>query len=59
MVFHRRGGVGVDVSVNEILENQLRVLEITRLMVVGLSVYSGDCLFEVLLPPNHFLYVFA
>lgn len=47
----------VDVSVDEILENQFWVLEVTCVMVVGLSGNLSQSVSQILLPPNEFLEV--
>ena len=56
--FHGRSSVGVDVSVDEVLEKELGVLEITGLVIVGLSVNFVQCFLEIFSPPHELLDVY-
>lgn len=47
----------VRITMHEVLQKKFTVLEIARLMLIGLSVDSRDSLLEVLTPPDISLYV--
>jgi hypothetical protein len=47
----------VRITMHEVLQKKLTVLEIARVMLIGLSVDSRDSLLEVLTPPDISFYV--
>ncbi len=52
-------GCWVDVTVDEVLEDELWIFEVTGVVVVGLSVHFLECFSEVFLPPNEFLKIYV
>lgn len=55
---HWRCGVGVDVSIDEVLKDQLGVFEVRGGVVVGLAVDLAQGFLEVLVPPYKSLHVY-
>jgi hypothetical protein len=54
MAMCSQGGfsIGIHVSIDEILQDELRVAEIRSVVVIGLSVDLAKGLLEVLIPPD-------
>ena len=55
--FHRGLWTGVDVSVDEVLKDQLWVFEIAGVVIIGLSVDFLKSLSQVFLPPDEFFQI--
>lgn len=51
-VLHGGWRIWINIPINEVLQNQLGVLEVTGGVIVGLPVDLGQSLLEVLLPPD-------